>query len=38
MNTNTVTVKFDDQKLTVDDIVTALNGVGYTVPKFTKTE
>jgi hypothetical protein len=36
MNNNTVTVKFDDEKLTIPEIVEALGAVGYTVPKYSK--
>ncbi len=36
MNQNTVTVKFDDDALTLAEIVKALNVAGYTVPEHTK--
>jgi len=31
MNAHTVTVSFDDDAASLDDIVKALNGAGYTV-------
>ena len=36
MNDHTVTVEFDDEKLSLDSIVQALNEAGYTVPKHTQ--
>lgn len=38
MNANTVTVSFDDEEITVDDIVAALGSAGYAVPGKTKVE
>ena len=32
MRAHTVTVSFDDEKLSIDEIVAALNRAGYTVP------
>jgi copper chaperone CopZ len=37
MNSNTVRVDFDDEKLSVEEIVTALAKAGYAVPGFKKT-
>ena len=34
----TVTVKFDDQKQSLDNIIAALNKVGYTVPEYKKAQ
>lgn len=34
MNTNTVNVVFDDEKTTIDDVIAALMGAGYAVPKY----
>ncbi len=36
MNEHTLTVEFDDEKLSVDSIVQVLNDAGYTVPKQTQ--
>ena len=36
MSEHTITVKFDDAKLSVGDVVAALNGAGYTVPDYSK--
>ena len=33
MNDHTLTVEFDDEKLSVGDIVRVLNEAGYTVPR-----
>ncbi len=33
MSDHTVTVSFDDDKASLDDIVAALNEAGYTVPE-----
>lgn len=33
MNENTVSVTFDDEKLSIDDVVTALLNAGYAVPE-----
>ena len=38
MNAHTVTVRFDDDEVSLDDIVGALNGAGYTVPEYRKAE
>ena len=38
MNDNTVTVTFDDENLSVDEIVQVLNEAGYTVPGHEKVE
>ena len=35
MNEHTVTVQFDDEELSVDDVIKALNEAGYTVPSHT---
>jgi copper chaperone CopZ len=34
MNEHTVTVRFDDEATSVDEIVAALNEAGYTVPAY----
>ena len=34
MDNNTVSVRFDDEKLSIDDVVSALVGAGYAVPGF----
>ena len=36
MNEHTLTVEFDDEKLSLDRIVQTLNEAGYTVPKHTQ--
>ena len=36
MNKHTLTVAFDDEELSLDAIVQALNQVGYTVPSYEK--
>ena len=38
MNEHTVTVAFDDDDLSVDRIVQALNDAGYTVPGYSKVD
>ena len=38
MKNHTVTVNFDDEKTSVDAVVTALNKAGYTVPAYKVTE
>ena len=38
MNAHTITVAFDDEELSVDAIVQALNQAGYTVPGYTKAD
>ena len=35
MNQHTVSVTFDDEKLSIDDVVAALTQAGYAVPNFT---
>lgn len=37
MNAHTMTVRFDDDAVSLDDIVGALNKAGYTVPDYRKT-
>jgi copper chaperone CopZ len=32
MNEHTVTVEFDDELVSIDDVIQALNDAGYTVP------
>ncbi len=34
MNDHTLTVEFDDDQTSIDDIVKALGQAGYTVPSF----
>ena len=34
MNAHTLTVRFDDDEVSLDEIVAALNGAGYTVPEY----
>lgn len=34
MNTHTVSVTFDDESLSIDQVVTALNKAGYAVPDY----
>ncbi len=36
MNDNTVTVAFDDENASIDDVVKALNDAGYMVPEYSK--
>ena len=36
MNEHTLTVRFDDEKLSLDTIVAALNEAGYTVPDYAR--
>ncbi len=36
MREHTVTVAFDDEEVTVDEVVRALNDAGYTVPGYSK--
>ncbi len=38
MNEHTITVAFDDEKLSLDAIVGALNQAGYTVPSHARAE
>jgi copper chaperone CopZ len=38
MDAHTLTVNFDDEKTSVDAVVTALNKAGYTVPSYKATE
>ncbi len=38
MNAHTLTVAFDDEKLSLDAIVQALNQVGYTVPNYSEAD
>jgi copper chaperone CopZ len=35
MNANTVRVSFDDEKLSVEEVVKALAKAGYAVPEYT---
>lgn len=35
MNENTVSVTFDDEKISIDDVVAALTRAGYAVPNYT---
>ena len=37
MKDHTVTVTFDDDEVSVDDLVGALNEAGYVVPRYEKT-
>ena len=37
MDAHTLTVSFDDEKTSLDDVVGALNKAGYTVPESRKT-
>ncbi len=34
MKQHTVTVEFDDEQLSIDDVIGALNEAGYTVPRY----
>lgn len=34
MDAHTVTVEFDDEELSIGDVVLALNEAGYTVPSY----
>ncbi len=36
MNAHTLTVEFDDEQVSLDQIVQSLNEAGYTVPKRSK--
>ena len=36
MNAHTVTVDFDDEETSVDDVVSALTKAGYAVPEYEK--
>jgi hypothetical protein len=36
MNLHTVTVEFDDEQVSIEDIIRALNEAGYTVPDHSK--
>lgn len=38
MNNNTVSVTFDDESLSIDEVVTALNKAGYAVPDYSVAE
>ncbi len=38
MNAHTLTVRFDDEATSLEDIIGALNGVGYTVPEHRRVE
>ncbi|MAI24537.1 MAG: hypothetical protein CMN75_00765 [Spirochaeta sp.] len=38
MNKHTLTVQFDDEKASVDQVVTALGKAGYTVPSYQKSD
>jgi len=38
MSEHTVTVAFDDEELSVDQIVSALSQAGYSVPSYTKVD
>jgi copper chaperone CopZ len=38
MNAHTVTVAFDDEEISVDDVVGALTKAGYAVPEYEKTD
>ncbi len=38
MNAHTVTVAFDDDEMSIDDVIAALNGAGYTVPSHAEKE
>ena len=38
MNQHTLTVTFDDQKQSVENIIGALNKVGYTVPEYSRAQ
>ena len=37
MNEHTVSVTFDDEKLSIDDVVAALTRAGYAVPEYRTT-
>ena len=37
MNENTVSVTFDDENLSIDDVVAALTKAGYAVPEYSMT-
>jgi copper chaperone CopZ len=34
MNDNSVNVVFDDEKTSIDDVISALMGAGYAVPNY----
>jgi copper chaperone CopZ len=36
MDLHTVTVEFDDEELAIEDIISALNAAGYTVPDYAR--
>ena len=36
MSEHTVTVEFDDEQMSIDDVIRALNQAGYTVPSHSK--
>lgn len=38
MNDHTVTVSFDDTKMSIDDVVAALSTAGYAVPGYREIE
>ncbi len=38
MNDHTVTVEFDDEKLSIGEIVGVLNEAGYTVPRHSQVQ
>ncbi len=38
MNENQLTVGFDDEKLSIEQIITALNGAGYAVPEYAQVD
>jgi hypothetical protein len=38
MNQHSLTVTFEDEELTVEEIITVLGGAGYTVPSHSRTE
>ena len=36
MNEHTVTVEFDDEQVSLDEVIRVLNEVGFTVPDYAK--
>ena len=38
MNDHTVTVEFDDDQMSIDDVIQALNEAGYTVPDHSRAQ
>jgi copper chaperone CopZ len=36
MYEHTVTVEFDDEQLSIDNVIRALNDAGYTVPEYSR--